>query len=85
MARQTTVIQGLQFLRFQYLIYRHFVRLLGPEVGPAQGLFLHRRTQGRGEDMTFMPPEGFEATIPKFEMYNPVHALDCAVTAIRTN
>jgi hypothetical protein len=58
-------------------LFKQLVRLLGREIGPTQGLYLHtgqHNTEKHGN--TSMPRVGFETTIPVFERPKTVRALD---------
>jgi hypothetical protein len=63
------------YVRFRNRVFRQLVVLLGREVGPSQGLYLHRTTQHKKDADTWMLRVGFEPTIPiskrsRFTPYN---------------
>jgi hypothetical protein len=41
-------------------------------------------TQNKHTIQTFMPPVGFEPTVPVFKLVKAVHAIDHAATVIKT-
>jgi len=45
-------------------------------IGPSKGLYLHWTAQQRKRGRTSIPRAGFKPTIPGFEMYNTIRALE---------
>jgi hypothetical protein len=59
------------------------VCLLGREISPSQGRYLHRGQHKQNKRTeTSMPQVGFEPTIPVFERAKIIHALDRAATVL---
>jgi hypothetical protein len=59
-------------------LFTQSVGLLGREISPSQGRYLHaghQKTQNR-RTYTSMPQVGFEPSIPVFEQVKTVHAID---------
>jgi hypothetical protein len=66
-----------------FLIYTQSVGLLGREIRPSQGRYLHVEQHKQNKrTQTSMPRVGFKTTIPVFEGAKTVHALGHAATVI---
>jgi hypothetical protein len=66
---------------FGFLIYTQSVGLLGLEIIPSQGSYLHiEQHKHTIKEQTPMPRMGFELTIQVFERTKTVHAVDHAAT-----
>jgi hypothetical protein len=63
-------------LFFSFLIYTQSIGILGQDISPSQGRYLHKRTH------ISMLWVGFEPTIPLFEGVKTVHGLNRAATLI---
>jgi hypothetical protein len=72
---------------FSSIIYTQSVGLLGREISPPQGRYLHTEQHTNTQNkrtQTSMPRVGFEPTISGFELAKTVHALDRAVNYFPT-
>jgi hypothetical protein len=68
---------------FSFLILGQSVRLLGREISPSQGRYLHRTTQTQNKRrQKSMPWVRFKPTIPAFEGAKTIHVLNHATKVI---
>jgi hypothetical protein len=71
---------------FQFHNPRQSIGLLGREISPSQGRYLHRTTQTQNKRrQTSMPRVGFEPKIPVFASAKTVHALHREATVMASD
>jgi hypothetical protein len=76
-------MMNLGFCSTVFKIFRQLVGLLGRELSPSQGSYLHRTTQTQKKRTeTSMFRVGLEPTTPVFERQKTLHASDCANTVL---
>jgi hypothetical protein len=67
----------------RFFTYTQSVGLLGREISPSQGRYLHTEQHKQNKrTQTSMPRVGFDPTIPAFERAKTIYALDRAATGI---